>query len=319
MKLSLRHMRKTLALVALTGMAGAVVTGAVLAQDKTRLEGEREKTSYLVGMDVARSIAQVSPDMDMAAFEAAVRHVLAGGAPLLGEAEMQATGQALMRSIAARSGQLPPGESAGAAPDRSKVGQLVGYDVGRSLAPISGELELPLVFQGLRTAVSGGNPLLAEAEATELRQAFAQRMQQRAQAEAAALAGKNQAEGAAFMERNRSQPGVISTRSGLQYQVLENGSGERPTASSRVKVNYQGSLLDGSVFDSSYQRGEPAVFGLNQVIAGWTEGLALMPVGAKYRFWIPGELAYGTRGAPGGVIGPNATLVFDVELLEIVN
>jgi len=112
---------------------------------------------------------------------------------------------------------------------------------------------------------------------------------------------------------------VFTTPSGLQYMVLRQGAGERPQPSDRVRVNYHGTLLDGTVFDSSYERGQPAEFALDQVIPGWTEGVALMPVGGKYRFWIPGELAYGAKGTPGGPIGPNATLVFDVELMAVLH
>ena len=134
----------------------------------------------------------------------------------------------------------------------------------------------------------------------------------------AAAAGKNREEGNAFLAKNKAQPGVVTTASGLQYQVLRAGSGERPMATSRVRVNYEGKLLDGTPFDSSYERGQPADFGLDQVIKGWTEGVALMPVGSKYRFWVPSELAYGSNGTPGGPIGPDATLTFDVELLGIL-
>ena len=109
----------------------------------------------------------------------------------------------------------------------------------------------------------------------------------------------------------------VETASGLRYRILRQSTGKKPTSASTVTVNYRGWLRHGKVFDSSYERGQPAEFGLNQVIAGWTEGLALMPVGAKYRFWIPASLAYGEKGTPGGVIGPNAALVFDVELLGI--
>jgi FKBP-type peptidyl-prolyl cis-trans isomerase FkpA len=143
-------------------------------------------------------------------------------------------------------------------------------------------------------------------------------VQAKMEAEAAALASTNLAEGEAFLARNRSVKGVTTTPSGLQYMVLRQGAGARPAASDRVRVNYRGTLLDGTVFDSSYDRGEPAEFPLGQVIPGWSEGLGLMPVGAKYRFWIPAKLAYGERGTPGGPIGPNATLVFDVELLGIL-
>ena len=110
-----------------------------------------------------------------------------------------------------------------------------------------------------------------------------------------------------------------TTASGLQYQVLEAGKGEKPTADDVVRVHYKGTLLDGTEFDSSYERGEPAMFALAQVVPGWQEGIALMPVGSKYRLWIPSELAYGELGTPNGEIGPNSTLVFEVELLEIVD
>ena len=130
------------------------------------------------------------------------------------------------------------------------------------------------------------------------------------------LITKNKEEGAAFLAENRTKPEIKTTESGLQYEILREGTGEKPGPGDRVKVNYEGKLLDGTVFDSSYKRGEPLVFGVNQVIKGWTEGLQLMPVGSKYRFYIPADLAYGARGA-GKDIGPFATLIFDVELLEI--
>lgn len=130
-------------------------------------------------------------------------------------------------------------------------------------------------------------------------------------------AEKGKEEGVAFLEENKAKPGVITTESGLQYKVITEGDGARPTTDDRVKVHYTGSLLDGTVFDSSVERGEPATFGVTQVIKGWTEGLQIMPVGSKYIFWIPSELAYGERGA-GQDIKPNSVLQFEVELLEIV-
>lgn len=137
-------------------------------------------------------------------------------------------------------------------------------------------------------------------------------------AEMKAKAESNATEGAAFLAANKDKAGVEVTASGLQYQVLEPGEGAKPDAADVVRVHYKGMLLDGTEFDSSYERGEPAMFSLAQVVPGWQEGIALMPVGSKYRLWIPGDLAYGELGTPNGEIGPNATLVFEVELLEIV-
>lgn len=282
-----------------------------------QLGDERARASYMVGMDVAGSIAPVGPDLDLAAFERAIRHAFSGGEPLLAEAEVQPLARALMQRIAVRAGQAPAGTPLPEV-DRGKVGLLVGSDVGRSLAPIQQELDLPILLQAVRTVLSGGTPLLDEAEAAGVREAFSQRVQAKMEAEAAAVASINLAKGEAFLARNRSVKGVTTTPSGLQYMVLRQGAGARPRPGDRVRVNYHGTLLDGTVFDSSYDRGKPEEFPLGQVIPGWTEGLGLMPVGAKYRFWIPAKLAYGERGTPGGPIGPNATLVFDVELLEIL-
>ncbi len=304
----------TLAAISTVPLASAQVASA---QDKPVLATERDKISYMVGMDVGRSIAPVAPDMEFAAFERAVRNAFAGGKPLLAEAEAKAVGQALMQRIAARSGQAAPGSQAPAVA-KDQVGLLVGSDVGRSLAPIQAEFDLPILLQAVRTTLANGKPLLAEAEAGALRQAFSQRLQSKMQAQASAVGDKNRADGAAFLAKNKAVKGVFSTPSGLQYMVLRQGAGPRPKPSDRVRVNYHGTLLDGTVFDSSYERGQPAEFALSGVIPGWTEGVSMMPVGAKYRFWIPSELAYGARGTQGGPIGPNATLMFDVELMDIL-
>src|SRR3546814_6954474 len=136
-------------------------------------------------------------------------------------------------------------------------------------------------------------------------------------AEREAQAKTNASEGKAFLAANAGKEGVTTTESGLQYQVLVEGKGPKPTAEDMVKVHYKGELLDGTQFDSSHERGEPAVFALQQVAPGWAEGVQLMPVGSKYKLWIPSELGYGETGTPGGTIPPNATLVFAVELLEI--
>ena len=305
----------------LAALAALGLPAAANAQAAGALDGEREQVSYMVGMDVARSIEAVKDDMDLPAFERAVRNAFDGGKPLLQEAEARTVGQALMQRVAARRGQPIPGQAPGtqgAAPDKAKVGHLVGADVGRSLSPVKDEIEFAVFMQALRTTLGGGKPALDESQANAIRSAFSQRVQARLQADAAARGEKNQTEGATFLAKNKSVKGVFTTPSGLQYMVLRQGAGERPTRDDNVRVNYRGTLLDGAVFDSSYDRGQPAEFPLDGVIAGWQEGLALMPVGAKYRFWIPGELGYGAQGTPDGSIGPNAVLVFDVELMSIL-
>lgn len=302
-------------LSALLGMTFALA-GSVLAQDTTSLETDRERISYAVGVDVSRSLAAFHPDIDLDTFERALRQVMGGGEPILGAAEAAALQPALRQRAAARSGGRIPGLAPGSAPpevDRGQVGLLLGADVGRSLLPLAGELDPAIVVQALRTSIAGGEPLLSQQQLQEA----SRLLQAHMQARAARVAEDNRKAGAEFLATNRTAKGVFTTGSGLQYQILRQGSGNRPLPTDTVRVQYHGTLLDGTVFDSSYQRGTPAEFALRQVIAGWTEGLMLMPVGAKYRFWIPSELGYGSRGSP-PIIGPDATLVFDVELLDIL-
>jgi len=295
---------------------------ATSSQADSALSSERGKVSYAIGMDIGNSLKPVGPDLDLAAFEHAIRNTFDGGAPSLSEDEARATDAALRARMAARAGQSAPGTAPGSEPpavDKAKVGALVGgLMVGRSLTPIKDQIDLPVVVRAVRDTLQGRTPALDPEAAKAVLADFSQRMQARMQADAKAAGSRNQAEGEAFLARNKQVKGVFTTQSGLQYMVLRQGSGPHPAPSDRVRVNYEGSLLDGTVFDSSYKRNEPAEFGLDEVIPGWTEGVGLMPVGAKYRFWIPGNLAYGAKGTPGGPIGPNATLVFDVELMAIV-
>lgn len=302
-------------------MTASLWAGAAACQDKTSLAGDRDKVSYAIGMDVARAIAPVAPDMDTHAFEQAISDAVAGKKPEVSKEEAIATDAALRARVAARTGKAAPGSAPGALPpiDRKKVGQLVGgMMIGPSLAPIKDEIEMPTLLQAIRTSLSGGTALLSDGDAKATLADFTRRMQAKMQAKAMVAGEKNKSEGDAFLARNKAVKGVYTTPSGLQYMVLRQGAGPRPKPSDHVRVNYRGTLLDGTVFDSSYDRGEAAEFGLDQVIPGWSEGVTMMPVGAKYRFWIPSALAYGAKGTPGGPVGPNATLVFDVELMSIL-
>jgi len=199
--------------------------------------------------------------------------------------------------------------------EEGKAGYSIGVNIGMNLVnqmPME-DLNMASLIQGVSDALNG-QLQMSEEEIMNAIQAFSLAQQEKfdaAQAEAAQA-------GVRFLEDNGQRPEVMITDSGLQYEVLEEGEAgaDSPRASDTVTVHYHGTLIDGTVFDSSVERNQPATFGLNQVISGWTEGVQLMKVGDKYRFYIPPELAYGEAGA-GGIIGPNATLIFDVELLEI--
>jgi FKBP-type peptidyl-prolyl cis-trans isomerase FkpA len=202
--------------------------------------------------------------------------------------------------------------------EKQQVSYMIGMQLGQSMKPVKDEIDLDTVMRAVRTTLDDGELLMTEEQAMQVAQSFGERMQAKQQAEAEALAKTNLTEGEKFLADNAKKPNVQTTDSGLQYQVLTQGEGAKPTAEQTVRVHYKGELLDGTTFDSSYDRGEPAVFALNQVAPGWAEGVQLMPVGSKYKLWIPSKLGYGEQGTPGGPIGPNATLVFEVELLEIV-
>ena len=202
--------------------------------------------------------------------------------------------------------------------DQDRLSYTIGMDIGQSLSGQDMDLNIDILMEALRATYMGEETLLTQEEALAEREAFIQRRQQELEQQRTRDAEINAAEGAAFLAENAGKEGVQVTESGLQYRVIEEGDGDRPAATDRVTVHYKGTLINGVEFDSSYSRGEPATFALNQVIPGWTEGLQLMRTGSRYEFFIPSELAYGEQGRP-GPIGPNSTLVFEVELLEIQN
>jgi peptidyl-prolyl cis-trans isomerase len=198
-----------------------------------------------------------------------------------------------------------------------KLSYALGIGIGSQLAGMGAkELNIDDFAQAIKDVISGSELKVDNAEAQTLVQNFFQEQEAKQQAAAAEAGKAAKAAGEAFLAENGKKDGVVTLPSGLQYQVLKEGNGKKPSATDQVVCHYEGTLIDGTVFDSSYQRNQPATFGLNQVIPGWTEGVQLMQEGAKYRFFIPYKLAYGERGA-GAQIPPFAALVFDVELIEV--
>jgi len=193
--------------------------------------------------------------------------------------------------------------------DQEKNGYSVGYDIGRSLQRQLTDVDAESMARGLKDAMGGVAPALPD---QEIQQRFATVRQESAKK----IVEKNKKDGEAFLAKNKGEKGVKTTASGLQYKVITAGKGKQPTAEDTVTVNYRGTLIDGTEFDSSYKRNQPATFPVKGVIPGWTEALPLMKEGSKWMLYIPANLAYGERGA-GNMIGPNSTLVFEVELLSI--
>jgi FKBP-type peptidyl-prolyl cis-trans isomerase FklB len=195
--------------------------------------------------------------------------------------------------------------------DPEKNGYSLGYDIGRSLKRQLVDIDAGAAAQGLKDALGGTAPALTE---QEIQQRFVALRQESARK----IPEKNRKDGEAFLAKNKGERGVKTTASGLQYKVISAGKGKQPKAEDTVSVNYRGTLIDGTEFDSSYKRGQPATFPVKGVIPGWTEALQLMKEGSKWMLYVPSNLAYGERGA-GPMIGPNSALVFEVELLSINN
>src|ERR1700679_2313687 len=196
------------------------------------------------------------------------------------------------------------------------LGMNIGNGLGGNLKKQGVEVDWSLVAKGLKDAVAGGKTQLTEEEAQAVLKEVQTEVQKQQQEKMKEASGKNKAEGDAFLAANKSKEGVVTLPDGLEYKILTAGTGPKPAPTDSVVCNYRGTLINGTEFDSSYKRGQPATFGVSQVIKGWTEALQLMPVGSKWQLFIPSNLAYGPRGA-GAEIGPDSTLIFEVELLSI--
>jgi FKBP-type peptidyl-prolyl cis-trans isomerase FklB len=262
-----------------------------------------------------------------------VRTMLAAGVVLLGNAVAQTSAAPSQTppakkpaapaakkspSTAKKAGTATKGEAVTAlTTTKQKASYAIGMNWGTGLHRQGIDVDNAALIQGMKDALAGGKTLLTEDEARSALMQLQKEMQEKQQAKAAQEGEANKKEGEAFLAANKTKEGVVTLPSGLQYKILTPGTGPKPTASDSVVCNYKGTLINGSEFDSSYKRGEPATFPVTGVIKGWTEALQLMPVGSKWQLFIPPDLAYGPRGTPGGPIGPNATLIFEVELISI--
>lgn len=201
---------------------------------------------------------------------------------------------------------------------QDKISYVLGREVGQGLSESPSKIDVDLFMRGIQDTLNNRKSLVSPEEEEQVKTEFSTQMRDAQAKKVAAMAEQNAKAEESFLSKNKSQKGVVTTASGLQYQVIKEGTGAGIKESDRVKVHYRGTLIDGTEFDSSYARNQPAVFDVAGVIPGWTEGLKLMKFGGKYRLWVPSKLAYGARGA-GQAIGPNSLLIFEVEPVEIAN
>jgi FKBP-type peptidyl-prolyl cis-trans isomerase FklB len=200
---------------------------------------------------------------------------------------------------------------------KDKLSYAIGMDMGNSMKRSAIDTDPDIFMRGLKDALAGSKTLLTEQQAREVITAMQKELQRKQKEKMKLLGENNKKEGEVYLAANKQKKGVKVLPSGLQYTVIKEGTGKTPKASDTVTVNYKGTLINGTEFDSSYKRGQPATFPVNGVIKGWTEALQLMKEGAIWQLVIPSDLAYGERGAAGGTIGPNSVLVFEVELISV--
>jgi FKBP-type peptidyl-prolyl cis-trans isomerase len=236
----------------------------------------------------------------------------------------QAPGAKSAQTPAAKSGTGTAARKPGPAPlvlktPKDKASYAIGMNIGRGLHKDSVDVDPAILLRGLKDGMAGGKTLMTDDEAKTAMMELQADLRKKQDAKMEIAGEANKKEGDAFLAANKTKDGVVTLPSGLQYKILKEGTGPKPAAADTVVCNYKGTLLDNTEFDSSYRRGQPATFPVGQVIKGWTEVLQLMPVGSKWEVFIPSDLAYGPRGPGqgGSTIGPNAALIFEIELLSI--
>jgi FKBP-type peptidyl-prolyl cis-trans isomerase FklB len=271
----------------------------------------RKPTVSAMALFLAASLLQVGSSMAQDAPTSNPTPAPAAKTPAAKSAQTPAT----------KSGQATTAKKPGPAPlvlktSKDKASYAIGMNIGKGLHKDSVDVDPAILLRGLKDGMAGGKTLLTDDEAKSAMVAIQADLRKKQEAKMAIAGDANKKEGDEFLAQNKTKEGVVTLPSGLQYKILKEGTGPKPSASDSVVCNYKGTLIDNTEFDSSYKRGQPATFPVGQVIKGWTEVLQLMPVGSKWQVFVPSDLAYGPR-APGGTIGPNATLIFEIELLSI--
>jgi FKBP-type peptidyl-prolyl cis-trans isomerase len=271
----------------------------------------RKPTVSAMTLFLAASLLQIGSSMAQDAPAANPAPAPAAKTPAAKSAQTPAT----------KSGQATPAKKPGPTPlvlktPKDKASYAIGMNIGKGLHKDSVDVDPAILLRGLKDGMAGGKTLLTDDEAKSAMVAIQADLRKKQEAKMAIAGDANKKEGDEFLAQNKTKEGVVTLPSGLQYKILKEGTGPKPSASDSVVCNYKGTLIDNTEFDSSYKRGQPATFPVGQVIKGWTEVLQLMPVGSKWQVFVPSDLAYGPR-APGGTIGPNAALIFEIELLSI--
>lgn len=298
-------------LAALAPLALAISTHAEEAPVKSTVEltNDDAKLAYGIGVRVAKSLVEEPYGVNLDEFWDGYRTAMADGELKIEMGDWMAMAQTLQVKMQGESPEFTAEETAA-------INYMMGVQTGRGMQGTPMDIDQDMFRAGFDDVIAKREPAMTDEEIIATMEAAENRMREAQQKKEQEAMAKNTEEGKAFLEENAKKEGVKTTESGLQYEVLAEGDGAAPKATDTVRVHYRGTLIDGTEFDSSHSRGEPTEFRLDQVIPGWTEGVQLMKPGAKYKFAIPSNLAYGPRQV-GNKIGPNSTLVFEVELLEV--
>ena len=281
-----------------------------IAQEKPVLKTEKDRMSYAIGVDMGRNLKWAKVELEVNSLVSGLKDVFSGGKLDMTDEDLRAAMTVYQKEMNRQEVEVKS--------ITPNVAYAVGVDTARNLKRMGVELDIDFLVRGLREAFSGEKPLMTDSELRKSENLYQIELRQRRNQARKALArgkGNEKKEGEAFLVRNRTNEGVVTLPSGLQYKILKAGDGTKPTEADTVEVNYRGIFINGTEFDGS-KPGQPATFEVNEVIPGWKEALKLMSVGSKWQLFIPPELAYGAQGK-GDQIGPNATLIFEIELVSI--